>query len=266
MQDSTMQPQQDQSDHQAAITNLDKIDALLSGEPLDENPAADPAADPQGDGADDPDDVGGDDQQDPDAEPGDDKPAIDYEMEIPLAGELGKVKLGELKDAYQQQAQREMEVQEIEARTLGHLEEIKEIASVLGAIPQEKIQQAQQQIQQNLIVERQLLIKAIPSFADNAGLEAGKEKIMALAKDYGLERDVAGLTSHKAIKLMHDFAVLRDKVKAAGMLRPVKKDLPRANPQRIASKESERQAMIQKAKASKRPEDRLQAIDKLIGG
>ena len=161
--------------------------------------------------------------------------AIDYEMEIPMPGDLGKVKLGELKDSYQQQAIREMEVQEIEARTLGHLEEIKELATVLNAVPPEMIQQAQQQMQQNLEVERQLLVKAIPSFSDNAGLAAGREKILALAKDYGLERDVASLTSHKAIKLMHDFAVLRDKVKAAGLLKPVKKELPKAQPQRIQS-------------------------------
>ena len=45
MPDSITETVLEQSDHEIALSNMDKIDKLLAGEPLDENPAAaEPAA------------------------------------------------------------------------------------------------------------------------------------------------------------------------------------------------------------------------------
>jgi hypothetical protein len=236
------------------------IEALLSGESVEKpDPTADEVEDPA------PDDQADDAA---DGEKPAEKPAIDYsmEIEIPLGGNQGKITLGELKDFYQNQAQREIEATATESKTLAHLDEIREIATMLQALPPEMVQRATEQRQQSIEVERKALVNAIPAFATEQGFAAGREQILKLATEYGLQNDIGSITNHKAIKLIHDFAVLKAKVQAAGTLAEKKVELPKAQLRAVEAKKSDTESLIAKAKASGNQALREQAISKLIGG
>jgi hypothetical protein len=189
---------------------------------------------------------------------------IDYTLEIPMpSGE--KVALGKLKDLWQQQAEATLELQEKENAILQQKGQLEKLAEWVNAVPADIRQAAIITAQNQLVVEHTNLVKAIPAWADRTAYEAGRARIFDLAKEYGIQDAVADIVDHRAVKLLHDFAALKDAVKAARLnLKPVDKARPKPHLVSKGGKPTEAQVLADRAKATKRPADQLAAIEKLL--
>ena len=282
MQDSTTTDQTEHNETQEQVkhqdyseSGLDAIDALLQSEPepdKDKDTDTDQAKDGDGQGPDDADD-GDDPDADPDADNGDgdaDKKDPDgYSQEVVLA-DGSKKTVGELKDFYQQQAIRELDLIERESALIAKMEEESAIAEALNVIPAH--------IRDQVIAERQAVygreygkvMTLIPAWKDRATYEEDRREIYAMAEKYGLGEVFEKVVDARAVKFLYDTANLHKRIKAAGYLikqqakntgkpRPGHKP---ANTQTAATRQAE---LINKAKAGS-IDDKHNAISSLLGG
>ena len=192
------------------------------------------------------------------------KEEIDYEKEIPLStGE--KVKLGALKDAYQAQHTKTLEMTERENKLMRQQDEIERLASHLNTMPPELIGKAQADIQQTLQREHHLMLEAIPAWKDKTQFDLGRGAIHELASEYGAEKLVAGVSDHRIVKMLNDFAQLKAAIKASGaVIKPLRSKEPAGKVQPIRSAGQEVDSLINRAKASKSQSDQVAAINALF--
>ena len=201
-------------------------------------------------------------QEDQDQDQETDQEEIDYTQEIPLStGE--KVPLGKLKDAYQEQSARLLEVQTRENQIAQKTTHMKEMAEWLNVVPREHQERAAAEIQQQASQELDLLLDAIPSWKDKEGFNLGKKAVFDLANEYGIGELLAGINDHRAIKLLHDFQELRNTIaKAKKEVKPLKRKLPGSKKKTPGSKT---QSLVDKAKQTGNRSDQVAAVSALIG-
>jgi hypothetical protein len=192
------------------------------------------------------------------------KEIIDYEKEIPLStGE--KVKLGALKDAYQAQHTKTLEMTERENRLMRQQDEIERLAAHMGSLPPELVAKSQAEIQQQLQREHHLMLEAIPAWKDKGQFDLGRGAIHALATEYGAEKLVSQVTDHRIVKMLNDFAQLKAAIKASGAaIKPLRSSEPSAKVQPIRGASQEVDSLINRAKASKSQSDQVAAINALF--
>jgi hypothetical protein len=251
----TQQNEQTNEQEQAELSALDRIDELLNAPP-GEKPEGEK---PEGEAPDGEKPEG--EKPEGEAEPA---PEIDYELEIPMpSGE--KVTVGKLKDLWQQQAQATLELQERENALGVQTSQLEKLAEWVGAVPADVKQAALVASQNQLVTEHQALIKAIPAWNDRTAYEAGRARIFDLAKEYGIEGAVADIIDHRAVKMLHDFAALKDAVKAAKLnLKPIDKARPKPHLVSKGGKPTEAQVLADRAKQTGKVADQIAAIDKLL--
>jgi hypothetical protein len=248
--------EQDQNQKQAQKSTTDPmaaVEALL-------NPPTEPQEGTEGEGE-------GEDQGEqgePLEKAAAEKAKLDYELEVPMPnGE--KLTLGQLKDYWQQQATHQLEVQERENKHLATLTEMRELASMMDAVPEDVRAKTVEQFKLEREKQRALVFDTIPAWKDAGQFQKGKDAINALAKEYGIEDLVGAMIDHRAIKVLHDFASLKTAVKEArDKVRPLRPDVPHGKQPAPGKAPTDADKLIARAKATGRPEDQAAAAAALL--
>lgn len=246
--------EQNQEQVQQSITDpMAAVEALL-------NPPSEPQAGTDGEGEGE--DQGG--QEKPLEKAAAEKAKLDYDLEVPMPnGE--KLTLGQLKDYWQQQATHQLEVQERENKSLATLAEMRELAGMMEAVPEEVRARTVEQFKLEREKQRALVFDTIPAWKDAGQFEKGKAAINALAKEYGIEDLVGAMIDHRAIKVLHDFASLKAAVREArDKVRPLRPDVPHGKQPAPGKPATDAEKLIARAKATGRPEDQAAAAAALL--
>lgn len=242
------------------LSELEQVDALLSGKPIQPETAQAPT--PGGDA-----DVAqeGDDDQAPetDDQGGDDASQIDYAKEIPLNnGE--KMTVGALKDFYQGYDAKVVDLIERENKVMTQYTELQEMGQYLNLPPEAREKIAQQQIQ-HLQQQHGLMLQAIPEWKDQAAFEKGRIQIHQLGEEYGV--DLSRVTDHRVVKMLNDYATLKARIKTAkASVKQVKTSEPKAINRVQSGRQTDLQTAVSTAKKSGNVADQLKAVDMLLKG
>ena len=136
---------------------------------------------------------------------------IDYETPVPMPnGE--PVTIGALKDAYQQQEKRLLDVQKRESELLARHTELQEFASYVENLPPELVESVKAQQERHLREQHDLMLEALPEWRDADKLKAGRDRIVAMAQEYGIAELIKGVSDHRVVKFLNDVAELRELV------------------------------------------------------
>jgi len=188
---------------------------------------------------------------------------IDYNQEVPLVnGE--KMTVGKLKDYYQAQQKQAADFVEKENAVMRQLDEVNRLSQYLNVVPEHIRQQAAAEMQNSIKEEFTRMLDVIPQWKDAVEFNKGKESIFGLAKEYGLERDIAQVSDHRVIKLLYDYARIREGVNAAKELKPAKPTNSGGKTKSPVTQSEKQQALINRAKASKSHDAELAAIQSLF--
>jgi hypothetical protein len=187
---------------------------------------------------------------------------VDYSAEIPLS-DGSKIKLGELKDHYQSAQKHQLEVIERENAVMTRMNELSELAQHVQ-LPPQQVAMIKQQQEQYLMAEHQRMLDAIPEFRDKAAFTEARNAIQDMAAEYGIQDQVAQITDHRIVKMLHDYARLRGQIKAAKEnVKPLRSSEPQAK-QKPAGKPDMAAIMANKAKQTGNRGDKLAAINALL--
>jgi len=239
----------EQTDTQSTLTDLEQIDNLLKGEAPEPEKVDDAIQE----------------VETPEAVP--DKPEkadVDYSAEVPMA-DGSKVKLGELKDFYQNHATAKLDLVEQENQVMKLRSETEYLLSYVRDLPPEVRAAAEAQAVKDYSRESEMLQAAIPEVRTKEGAARVKESLYALAKDYDLPVSIVdGIRDHTTLKMMYDFARLKQSIKdAKANVKPLRAaDAKAAQGSKHAP--SDIDAKIARAKSSRNSSDQLQAIDALL--
>jgi hypothetical protein len=187
---------------------------------------------------------------------------VNYDQMIPITG--GEpVKLGELKDAWQNRQSASLELIDRENEVLRVTEKAQLLLSYVNALPPEIAEAAQAEAARDYERETTRLHSSIPETKTPEGFRAVREKLYELVAEYGLPKQaVDTIKDATTIKMMHDFARLKASVKAArDNVKPLRADNTRAQ---HASTQSEIDVLMAKARQSRSGDDQLKAIDSLL--
>jgi len=214
------------------------------------------------------------DEGSPDAPPEKkDSAKYDAKMEVTLAGtdengEKVTVKLGELKDFYQKykpQQRDELQIIERENKTMRDLGQLREMAVKLGVLPEAEVQAYHQEKQHQRNNERLALLDALPALRDPEKFKAADAAMTRLARDYALPPDVDPTASHQWLKLVHDYAMLRERMRAAqANVKPARPREPNGKPRSHASSRSNIEQLTATAQRTKNIRDQTAAVTALL--
>jgi hypothetical protein len=187
---------------------------------------------------------------------------VDYSAVVPMS-DGSKVTLGELKDHFQDQQSKTLELQERENALMSQMNEMQEM-SQYTQLPPEQLAVIKGRQEQYLQQQHGLMLEAIPAFKDPTAFTEAKKGIDQLAIDYGIQEAVAGISDHKIVKLLHDFASLRSGIKAAkDNVKPLRSKEPRAKT-KSPGKLNKVDALAKQARQSGSKSDQIAAIDALL--
>ena len=229
---------------------MDQVEDLLAGKELP-SPEGGEAAEPTGDSE--------TDEEAPEVEIPD---GVDYEQEVTMS-DGSKLTLGALKDAYQNQQTQTLEIQERENAVMAQMAEMQEL-SQYTQLPPDKVAMIRQRQEQYMAEQHGLMLTAIPAFKDQAVFAEAKKGIEGLAAEYGIQDTVAKVTDHRVVKLLHDFATLRQGIRAAkDNVKPLRSSDPKAH-SKPAGKINAATAAAQLAAKTGSKGDQMAAIDALL--
>jgi hypothetical protein len=218
-----------------------------------------------------PDDNAADDDPDAsdDEKKDDEAGGVDYKQKIPL-GDGRSITLGELKDAYQDSAARELEVQERETKMIEQSVEMQRILKYFDCMPPQLRYRAAQDIDDHVRRESEGVMDVIPSWRHESARAADTILIQELASSYGMRAEIEAElrfpTDRRIVKMVRDFARLRAHVKQArakaelapkpsSQIKPVRND---GAGERVAN-------LQQRAKTTRNASDQLKAVEALLG-
>lgn len=192
------------------------------------------------------------------------KEAIDYGMKVPMTGG-DPVTLGELKDAYQAQAATRLDLQERENKVFQASEEARTLLSYIQDLPPHVLEAAKQDAARDFQRETAVLTDSIPELKTQAGAREVKDRLYSLAAEYGVPKHlVDGIKDATTIKMMHDYALLKQAVKnSRANIKPLRSDTAKAV-RTTSTSTSETDAAIARAKQTRSQHDQITAIDKLL--
>jgi hypothetical protein len=187
---------------------------------------------------------------------------VDYKAEIPMS-DGSKVSLGELKDHYQDQQGKILEMQERENAIAAQMNEVQEMAQY-AQLPPEKVEQIRQEKQRYMSNQHEMMLKTMPELNDQAQFTAAKTRMFELAKEYGVVEEVGNWSNHKLIKLLNDHAKLREGIKSAtSNVKPLRKREPTAKTKSVG-KVNKVDALAKQARQSGSKGDQIAAIEALL--
>jgi organic radical activating enzyme len=187
---------------------------------------------------------------------------LDYSIKVPITG--GEpVTLGELKDAYQSTQAATLELVERENKVMSQLEKAQTLLSYISELPPHIVEAAKAEVTQDYESQMTKLGNILPDVKTAEGTRQVRAALYTLGEEYGIpNRVVDGIKDALTIKMMYDYARLKQSVKAArDNVKPLRSESPRAG---SASKQSETDLLISKAKTTRSDADQLKAIDALL--
>jgi len=230
--------------------SLEAVTDLLNGKKPEEATAVEPVGD---------DDTSEEAQEEVQAEVPD---GIDYSAEVPMQ-DGSKVTLGALKDAYQDSQRNLLELQERENAVMAKYNEVNDL-SQYTQLPPERLEAIKQQQQQYLQQQHEQMLAVMPEFNDQAVFTKAKEGIMGLAKEYGVQEIVSGVSNHRVVKLLNDFVKLRASIKTAkDNVKPLRSKEPKAVNKSIGKVDAATNAANRAAQTGSRG-DQIAAINALL--
>lgn len=141
-------------------------------------------------------------------------------------GDGESMSLGELKDlgsrSKEIEAQGESLTIKLEDHENDQLRSRAEMNLIISMLPKEAISEhfvetAREQHRIAMSRERISLLEAIPAWQEPQAEKAGRELIISALDDYGFSKgEVAAMLDHRLVKVIHDFARLREKVRNKG--------------------------------------------------
>jgi len=249
-------------------SELEQVEALLSGKPLksqekapetgqEDAPGGDAAADSGTEGEEEP-DTEGDEGEQPDAE------AKAFYAQAVKLSDGSTMSVGELKDLAQGWNAKQVELIERENDVMVKRNEIEDIGQYLQ-LPPEVRERIQHQQQEYLSQQHNQMLAAIPEFKDQAAFEKGRVAIFDLGKEYGV--DLSRVTDHRVVKMLHDFARLKVGIKAAkDNVKQIRAPEPKAKPRAPQGRQSELNNAIDRAKQTGSAGDIDRAVGQLLKG
>lgn len=208
----------------------------------------------------------------PESEP--EQATIDYDLAIPLGGGLESIRLGQLKDWYQEnqewQTERDSfatERMQQENEQLATRQYLVELASAIGAVDPQVIQRASGQVKQDKEQQRALLMQARPDWADPVKMKAAAASHLALLQEYGIpEALYLSINDHKLIKFIDDAAKLHEQARRGreALKQVPKPPKPGAKPAANQSTAKQREIANNQARNGSNTE-KVSAIAALIG-
>ena len=190
---------------------------------------------------------------------------VDYGQEVPLSsGE--KVTVGELKDHYQQYAQR---LEQVQARENEANQKYQDVQYFMGLIkdhvPPEKVQQVQAEQKAYMDAQHQQMVETVPEMATREGYEKLKGQMFALGREYGVEHLVGQIDAAGFVKMMRDYIELREGIKTAkSNVKPLRGKDPKAK-QKPEGKHADTARAVERAKRTHNHQDEVAAINQLLG-
>lgn len=258
MQDSDTSTQLTEEINEANVSEVEQVNSLLfpvDGETTSKKPEddlQDEFEEDEGEGSSDEENDSGEDQDD----------SIDYKQLIPLkTGE--KVELGKLKDHFQEQATRLVEVQEREIQISQKHQQLKDMTEWLDVVPPEQQKKARQELHQQAEQEFKAMLDAIPAWKEPENYKLGKAEVFELAAEYGIQDLLATVNDHRAILLLRDFAQLKSAVKSArANVKPLRKGKPKPKPK--PKEKGKIDSLTERAKETGNRQDQVTAISALL--
>lgn len=189
---------------------------------------------------------------------------IDYGMKVPISGG-DPVTLGELKDAWQSQQTAKLELIERENAIMREREQANLLLSYIEDLPPQVVEAAKSKAVHDYQQQLAILHEAVPESRTPEGSKLMKEAIYRLADEYSVPHQaIDQVKDAVTIKMMYDFARLKDAVKAAkSNVKPLRADQPKAA---AAAKPnlSDTQRAIERARQTGSKQDAAAAVEQLI--
>lgn len=288
--------QQQSPDHHSAVSTLLQ-DVIAKDQPDQDAPKGDQVKlddkPPEGDALDDVTKLLADEQQ-PDADRDEGKPrgklesladiaealgikAEDvYKIQIPMRDGTEPVTLGALKDQVGKAADLDDQSVEIEERRtafendmIRSRQEISEIVSLMGEVPQALIDRARSAQIETLDRERNSLLEIMPAWKDDQVYQAARGDILEAVADYGFTRsDLDLVVDHRLTKLLHDFAGMKKRIDAANARVKEIRDATPKGGKRVSEKrqrQTRREAAATKARQGSTG-DKVAAVGQILLG
>jgi len=267
-------------------SNLDAIDALLSGEPVEGQEEAE-VGDDQGAeenvdltaadrASEDTDDIDTDSEEE-DVEEGEEEDPegdletseIDYDLEIPLGDGRDPVKLGVLKDAYQNLEREKSSVDEQRMKVIADEQELNSFMGQSGIeIPQGFRDHMQRQQEQHLQVQHELMIKMLPEMVSKESFSEMRKGIVKTAmKSNFTEHDISQISDARVVHALHRLAVLEAReLKAQETVKEIKgkPKLKSVQRRQKAGSKTETDKLVKRAMGSNNRDTKDAAIAALL--
>jgi hypothetical protein len=189
---------------------------------------------------------------------------LDYGMKVPMTdGE--PVTLGELKDAYQSRQAAMLELTGRENDILRETEKAQMLLAYVADLPPHIRDAAKANAVADYQREMQLLVTIVPESKTPEGVNAMRTAIYGLAAEYGVpKRDIDQVKHAVTIKMMYDFARLKQSIRAAkDNVKPLRSADPKAAVG-ISKPTSELQRLTAQAQRSRNPQDEAAAVAALL--
>jgi hypothetical protein len=196
---------------------------------------------------------------------------VDYDQEIPMA-DGSTVKLGELKDAYQDTRERELDLQERENKMIERAVEQDRVLKFFDAnLPPQLRYRGAQQLDEIIRRESEGVLDLIPTWRHEDARTVDQDLILELANGYGMKAEIAAElrypSDRRVVKMLRDFARLKASVKQARAA--AKQAIPPSSqikPSRNDGRQSNADALATKAKSSHTRGDEIAAVEALLKG
>lgn len=202
-----------------------------------------------------------------------------YALTVPLGDGREPVKLGDLKDKFQDlqrvdqtRTDLEQERSDFQNEMLRSRQELSEVLKLLPNLPPELIAKAQQAHVSNLDNQRTELLALFPEWSDDSKYQSAQGEILAAVEEYGFGRaDMDAVHDHRLTKLLHDFAKLKQRVaKANAKAKELRPSAPKRGTGKAPGSQSEAQRSLadtlKTARDSSDPSTKVAAISQLLRG
>lgn len=196
-----------------------------------------------------------------------------YEVEIGT-GDGEKVKLGELKDAWQGRHEAERESAEraaaldsretaiiAEQRMWGELGE-----NLAAALTPENLQQLKQTLEAKDIQERRRMVQIMPEFDDPQVFSQFRTDAVELLGKYGYKPHEVVIGDHRQIQLIRDFIRANKRLEVLSLHKPTRQTPDTSRTRGRSAPQSNTSKLVQKAKQSSSTADKIAGVAALIQG
>lgn len=230
-----------------------------------------PVGEPQGEGgggeADDQDEGEGEGEDEDEDEGEGGAPAL-YATRVRMK-DGSELTVGELKDHYQARAAREVEFQERENKLAEQLVEQERAVKFFDSLPMQMKYRMAEQLNEQIEREARGLLEVFPGWRDERARQADTGLVEALAKEYGLAREIAAElrnpTDRRVVKMLVDYARLRQQVTSAReRLRNVSEQKPQPRNAPRTTDGTRQRALEQRARQTRATSDQVAAVAELL--